>query len=176
MFGDPEGNSKAWPRGQLKDFGAEVRYGLGQPPEEDPKGLPILRATNVKHGSISEIGLIRVKREAVPISRNAFLNADDVLVVRSGAYTGDIARVGDKWAGSVAGYDLVVSPKDRFTGDFIAWFLLSDFVQERYFNGLKLRAAQPHLNSILSCRDTVFLPTDCIAKGVRPTGDRNPGT
>lgn len=158
MFGDPVTNPKGWPRGQLKDFGAEVRYGLGQPPEEDPQGVPILRATNVKHGTISEIGLIRVKREAVPVSRNAFLNADDVLVVRSGAYTGDIARVGDKWAGSVAGYDLVVSPNDRFAGDFIVWFFLSDFVQDRYFKGLKLRAAQPHLNSSQVAETPFFCP------------------
>lgn len=156
MFGDPGTNPKGWPSGSLKDFGAEIRYGLGQPPEEDPEGVPILRATNVKRGYISEVGLIRVRRDAVPVSRNAFLNADDVLVVRSGAYTGDIARVGEKWAGSVAGYDLVVSPKERFAGDFIAWFLLSDFVQDRYFNGLKLRAAQPHLNST-QVSETPFL-------------------
>jgi type I restriction enzyme, S subunit len=147
MFGDPETNPKGWASGQLKEFGAEIRYGLGQPPEEDPDGVPMLRATNVKRGYISEIGLIRVRREVVPVSRNAFLNADDVLVVRSGAYTGDIARVGEKWAGAVAGYDLVVSPKERLTGEFVASYMLSKFIQERYFDGLKLRAAQPHLNS-----------------------------
>ena len=164
MFGDPETNPMGWPSGQLKDFGAEVRYGLGQPPEEDPEGVPILRATNVKHGSISEIGLIRVKREAVPVSRNAFLDAEDVLLVRSGAYTGDAARVGKKWAGSVAGYDLVVSPRERLTGDFIAWFLLSDFIQARYFKGLKLRAAQPHLNSTQVSETPVFCPPHRLQK------------
>lgn len=158
MFGDPETNPKGWPSGQLKDFGAEIRYGLGQPPEEDLEGVPLLRATNIKHGCISEIGLIRVRREAVPVSRNAFLNADDVLIVRSGAYTGDVARVDEKWAGSVAGYDLVASPKEQLMGDFIAWFLLSEFVQDRYFNGLKLRAAQPHLNSAQVSETPFFCP------------------
>ena len=164
MFGDPETNPKEWPSGQLKDFGAEIRYGLGQPPEEDSEGVPLLRATNIKHGCISEIGLIRVRREAVPVSRNAFLNADDVLIVRSGAYTGDVARVGDKWDGSVAGYDLVASPKERLTGDFIAWFLLSEFVQDRYFNGLKLRAAQPHLNSAQVSETPLFCPPLTLQK------------
>jgi type I restriction enzyme S subunit len=158
MFGDPETNPKGWPSGQLKDFGAEIRYGLGQPPEEDPEGVPLLRATNIKQGCISEIGLIRVRRMAVPASRNAILNADDVLIVRSGAYTGDVARVGEKWAGSVAGYDLVASPMERLTGDFMAWFLLSEFVQDRYFNGLKLRAAQPHLNSAQVSETPLFCP------------------
>lgn len=147
MFGDPVTNPKAWPSGQLKEFGVDIRYGLGQPPEEDPEGVPILRATNVKHGFISEVGLLRVKRQAVPVSRNAFLKADDVLVVRSGVYTGDVARVGEKWSGSVAGYDLVVSPNERLSGEFIASYLLSEFIQERYFNRLKRRAAQSHLNS-----------------------------
>jgi type I restriction enzyme S subunit len=90
---------------------------------------------------------MRVRRDAVPISRNAFLDADDVLVVRSGAYTGDVARVGQTWSGSVAGYDLVVSPGERLKGDFIATYLLLPLVQKGYFNELKRRAAQPHLNS-----------------------------
>ena len=63
MFGDFETNPKGWGIGTLQSFGAEVRYGLGQPPEEDPKGVPIPRATNIKRGYISEIGLIRVRRE-----------------------------------------------------------------------------------------------------------------
>jgi type I restriction enzyme S subunit len=158
MFGDPETNPKRWPRGTLENFNAEVRYGLGQPPEADPEGVPILRATNIKHGLISEEGLIRIRREAVPKSRNAFLLAEDVLVVRSGAYTGDAARVGEKWAGSVAGYDLVVSPNERLAGDFVAWFLLSKFVQEQYFRRLKTRAAQPHLNSEQVSETPFFCP------------------
>ena len=158
MFGNPEINPQGWPRGTLKSFGVDVRYGLGQPPEEDAQGVPILRATNIKHGYISEVGLIRVRREAVPPSRNAFLNADDVLVVRSGAYTGDVARVGERWAGSVAGYDLVVSAGEHLTGEFIASYLLSKFVQEQYFGGLKLRAAQPHLNSTQVDETPFFCP------------------
>ncbi len=70
--------------------------------------------------------------------------------------TGDVAHVGEKWAGAVAGYDLVVSPRERLTGEFVESFLLSEFIQEKYFNGLKLRAAQPHLNST-QVSDTPFL-------------------
>lgn len=156
MFGDPRTNPKRWPRESLKECGASVRYGLGQPPEGDPRGVPILRATNIKRGRISETGLMRVRREAIPASRNAFLAADEVLVVRSGAYTGDVARVGEEWAGAVAGYDLVVSPGEQLVGDLVASFLLSDFVQNGYFNGLKQRAAQPHLNST-QLEETPFL-------------------
>jgi type I restriction enzyme, S subunit len=40
MFGDAKTNPKDWPRGRLQDFGADVRYGLGQPPALDPNGVP----------------------------------------------------------------------------------------------------------------------------------------
>src|SRR6185437_6752920 len=68
MFGNPERNPKGWPSGQLKEFGADVRYGLGQPPKEDAAGVEMLRATNVKRGMISEIDLVRVNRETIPPS------------------------------------------------------------------------------------------------------------
>lgn len=164
MFGDSVANPKGWPRGTLKDFGADVRYGLGKPPEADADGVHMLRATNIKRGLISEEGLIRVRREAVPKSRNAFLKPDDVLVVRSGAYTGDVACVSEKWAGSVAGYDLVISPNEKLTGEFVTWFLLSRLVQEQYFNGLKLRAAQPHLNSAQVSETPFFCPPLSLQK------------
>lgn len=158
MFGDPVRNEKGWPDGTLDRFGASVRYGLGQPPKLDPEGVPMLRATNVKRGVISETDLIRVNRSAVPEMRSAFLEADDVLVVRSGAYTGDVARVGEQWAGAIAGYDLVISPGEQMSGHFLSWYLLSEYVQKRYFHGLKARAAQPHLNSQQVQQTPVFCP------------------
>lgn len=158
MFGDPGTNPKGWPKAKLGATAGSVRYGLGQPPKISSDGIPLLRATNVKRGKISPVGLIRVQKGMVPVSRNAFLTGDDVLVVRSGAYTGDVAQVGKEWEGSVAGYDLVVSPGENMTGEFIASFLLSKFIQEDYFGGLKLRAAQPHLNSQQLSDAPLFLP------------------
>jgi type I restriction enzyme S subunit len=158
MFGDPATNPMGWPEGTLRSFGATVRYGLGQPPPQDPNGLPIIRATNIKRGTIVAEGLIRVRREDVPPSRNAFLNEEDVLVVRSGAYTGDVALVGQAWRGSVAGYDLVVSPGSSILGHFLAWYALSDRIQNGYFKSLRDRAAQPHLNATQVANMPLILP------------------
>lgn len=105
----------------------------------------MIRATNVKRGKISEEGLIRIKQSAIPVSRNPYLKTGDVIVVRSGAYTGDVAMITEKWAGSVAGYDLVVSPGELLDSAFCAYALLSSPVQ-RHFKGLSNRAAQAHLN------------------------------
>jgi type I restriction enzyme S subunit len=123
----------------------EVRYGLGQPPEQTDDGVPMIRATNVKRGRISAEGLIRIKREAIPKSRNAFLKAGDIIVVRSGAYTGDVAMITKDWAGSVAGYDLVLSLWEQIDPAFCSFNILGDAVQT-YFRSQSARSAQPHLN------------------------------
>jgi type I restriction enzyme S subunit len=88
---------ETWQSPHLGDV-SEVRYGLGQPPQQADDGVPMIRATNVKRGRISEEGLIRIKRSAIPESRNPYLKATDVVVVRSGAYTGDVAMVTEKRA------------------------------------------------------------------------------
>lgn len=122
-----------------------VRYGLGQPPEEDLEGLPIIRATNTKRGRISTDGLIRVSASSLPTGRQPFLKTGDIIVVRSGAYTGDVAVITLEWNGAVAGYDLVFSPSAGLDSGFCAFQLLTHRVQN-YFRGQRDRSAQPHLN------------------------------
>jgi type I restriction enzyme S subunit len=149
---------KEWKVVRLGDV-TNIRYGLGQPPESDENGVPMIRATNIKRGAIVETGLFRVKRSAIPKSRNPFLRAGDVIVVRSGAYTGDIARVTEKWEGAIAGYDLVLSPTKRMINSvYLANYLLGSKVQT-YFSQLRVRAAQPHLNSGQVSRVLIPLPS-----------------
>jgi type I restriction enzyme S subunit len=164
MFGDPATNPMGWLQGTLGEFGVRVRYGLGQPPKQSNSGLALLRATNIDAGRIVEKNLLFVDRKDVPPGRNAFLSPEEVLVVRSGAYTGDVAQVTDKWAGSVAGYDLVVTPAVDWSGEFVEQYLLTPFVQKTYFDSQKGRAGQPHLNSTQLEATPIFNP---------PTGLQN---
>jgi len=158
MFGDSGTNSKKWIKKTLGSAGALVRYGLGQPPQTSDSGLPLIRATNIHRGLITSENMIYVKWEDVPESRNAFLKADEVIVVRSGAYTGDIAQVTEAWEGSVAGYDLVVSPGANFTGEFLECYMLTATVQQNYFGNIKARAGQPHLNAEQVLNTPILLP------------------
>lgn len=171
MFGDPVRNEKGWERMTLKEAGAIVRYGLGQPPKPSNKGVRLIRATNIDHGKIHEKELMLVDPTDVPRDRNAFLGAEEVLVVRSGAYTGDIAQVTEKYAGSVAGYDLVVTPGERLVAEFLESYLLTSFVQKHYFANLKARAGQPHLNSTQLENTPILVPKketqETFAKTVR---------
>lgn len=160
MFGDPATNPMGWAAGLLRDSGSTVRYGLGQPPPSIGKGVPLIRATNVNRGSISNTNMVYVDASSVPASRNAFLKASEVLVVRSGAYTGDVAQVTSKWEGSVAGYDMVITPGKGCTGEFIEAYLLSEFIQAGYFGNMKSRAGQPHLNTAQLESTPFFNPPD----------------
>lgn len=161
MFGDPATNPKGWPTGTLGGFGAKVRYGLGQPPQASDPGLPLIRATNINAGRITTKDMLHVDGSDVPTSRNAFLSENEVIVVRSGAYTGDVAQVTEKWKGAIVGYDLVLTPPNGWTGEFVEQFLLTPYVQAGYFVCQKSRAGQPHLNSTqLESVPAYFAPSD----------------
>jgi type I restriction enzyme S subunit len=125
---------------------ASVRYGLGQPPPEIPDGTPLIRATNVKSGSICEEGMLYVNPDNVPESRDAILSPGEIIVVRSGAYTGDSAIIPPEYSGAIAGYDMVLTLKKGFS-PFFAWQILSAEVRELQFGFCRMRAAQPHLNA-----------------------------
>ncbi|MEH0406440.1 restriction endonuclease subunit S [[Kitasatospora] papulosa] len=124
---------------------ARVQYGLGQPPKLSDHGIPILRATNITRGKITETDLLRAKLEDLPTERAPLLAEGEILVVRSGAYTGDSARVTGKWVGSAPGYDLRLTPQ-LVDSRYLAHSLLSSAALDQ----MKLassRAAQPHLNA-----------------------------
>lgn len=134
-----------WEVKRLKSI-AKIRYGLGQPPRESETGLPLIRATNVDRGRILEKNLVRVDPADVPKTRNAFLKAGEIIVVRSGALTADSAIIPAEYEGAVAGYDMVVTVI-RAQPEFVAMALLCSYVQSDQLVIASMRAAQPHLNA-----------------------------
>jgi type I restriction enzyme, S subunit len=145
-----------WRIVQLKEI-ADIHYGLSQPPELDEQGIPMIRATNIKKGLIHEKDLLRIKASSIPNSRDVYLQHGDIIVVRSGAYTGDIGYIPKRFDGSVAGYDLIVSPTKEVDSIWLTNYLLSSRVQN-YFSQLKSRVAQPHLNAQELSNTQVYLP------------------
>ena len=103
-------------------------------------------ATDIDAGTIRTDNLLRVDPEALPPDRNLYLKSGEIIVVRSGAYTGDSAIVPPTLGEAVAGYDMVVTVT-RASSRFIAYCLLSRYVLECQLLLLTLRAAQPHLNA-----------------------------
>ena len=133
-----------WEVKRIKDLGL-IKYGLGQPPREKEGGLPIIRATNVERGKINEKKLIYVDANDVPYNRDPVLKENDIIVVRSGAYTADSAIIPKKFEGAITGYDMVFRPI-YVNPIFVSFSLLSDYLCRDQLIQASLRAAQPHLN------------------------------
>lgn len=134
-----------WRLSRLKSV-ASIRYGLGQPPAGLESGVAMIRATDVDAGTIRTEKLLRIDPQDLAEGRNPYLKAGEIIVVRSGAYTGDSAIVPPHLEGAVAGYDMVVTAMSA-SSRFIAYCLLSRHVLEDQIHLLTLRAAQPHLNA-----------------------------
>ena len=134
-----------WEVKRLKTI-AEIRYGLGQPPKESSDGLPLVRATNVYRGHITDEDMLYVDPADVPAGRRAFLSTGEIVVVRSGAYTADSAIIPKKYEGAIAGYDMVVTVKGA-KPEFIATALLCPYLRDAQLVVASTRAAQPHLNA-----------------------------
>jgi type I restriction enzyme S subunit len=127
---------------------AETAYGLGQPPtlsEPSSETVPIIRATNINRGAIESVDLIHALREDLPLGRAPLLKEGEILVVRSGALTGDSVRIVGEWVGSAPGYDLRVTPT-AIDSRLLAWQLLGPGVRVQ-LDLVRMRAAQPHLNA-----------------------------
>jgi len=145
-----------WKVKRLKYTGI-IKYGLGQPPEEKEDGLPIIRATNVERGKINKKNLLFVDPDDVPFHRDPVLRKNDIIVVRSGAYTADSAIIPEEFDGAITGYDMVyravsVNPK------FLSFAFLSRYILQNQLLQYAVRAAQPHLNREELGNTIIILP------------------
>lgn len=134
-----------WHVSKLKRF-SNIRYGLGEPPKLSEDGLPIIRATNIERGKIVTNNLIKAKIEDIPSAKDVVLKHGDILIVRSGAYAGDVALVSQEWEGALAGYDMIISLFD-INPKFTSYALLSDYILKAQLYLSRMRSAQPHLNA-----------------------------
>ena len=146
-----------WEVRRAKNLG-HIRYGLGQPPRESTEGVPLIRATNVERGHIVEKNLIRVDPSDVPVGRDALLRAQEIIVVRSGAYTADSAIIPTPYEGSVTGYDMVMTITGALP-EFMAFALLASYLRDDQLIVASTRSAQPHLNAEELGASLVLVPS-----------------
>jgi restriction endonuclease S subunit len=124
-----------------------VSYGLGQPPARDENGVSMIRATDICKGKIDTKNFLKISKAGLPKGRDIHLNKGDIIIVRSGAYTGDLAMVTEDCEGAVAGYDLVIRSDERIINPIWLQEYLLEREAQNYYKGESIRSAQPHLNS-----------------------------
>jgi type I restriction enzyme S subunit len=162
-----------WEVKRLK-FMADIRYGLGEPPEYVEEGLNLVRATDVSKGTIAKDGFKKVRQEDVPWERKPGLRAGEIIVVRSGAYAGDSAIVPTELEGSIAGFDMVLTATGIHPA-ILAWALLSPYLLEAQIYQTRLRAAQPHLNAEELGNFAVVVPAPTEQEAIATHINRNVG-
>lgn len=145
MFGDPVKNPKGW---EVKKFGEvfnSIRYGTGSPPTYVEKGIPFIRATNIKNNSIVENELVFISKKDADEIKKCELSEGNLIVVRSGVNTGDAAVVPKEYDGAYAAYDLIIE-LEKAHAVFYSFLINSDYGKAR-IEPLSRRAGQPHLNA-----------------------------
>jgi type I restriction enzyme, S subunit len=125
---------------------ASIKYGIGEPPEYYDEGTPLIRATNVHAGKLFAEGLVFVDPAEIPEKRILWLESGDIVVVRSGAYTGDSAIIPQGFGRCIAGFDMVLRCHSAMP-QFVQFALLSTYLRDRQIDLERMRAAQPHLNA-----------------------------
>lgn len=145
LFGDPVNNPKNW---KIKEFGGiynSLKYGVSTPPKYFKSGIPFIRATNVKKGGVAQKGMVFIsQKEAEKISK-CKLTTGDLIVVRSGANTGDCCRIPCEYNGSYGGFDMIIKIDEPYSTFYN--FLLNTPAGKAILKPLTRRAGQPHLNS-----------------------------
>lgn len=145
MFGDPAVNPKRWEVTKFEDEFSSVRYGTGSPPPYVENGIPFIRATNIKNGTVTSVDLKHISRtDSVGIAK-CRVHAGDLIIVRSGVNTGDCAVIPEEYDGAFAAFDLIVKLPAP-SAVFYSHLINSNF-GKKYLEPLTRRAAQPHLNA-----------------------------
>jgi len=145
MFGDPVTNPMGWKISESKMIISNIRYGTGSPPPYIEKGIPFIRATNVKNGTIQKEGMVFISdKEAKKISK-CRLNSGDLILVRSGINSGDCALIPSTYQDAYAAYDLIIEMPYPYNYYFN--FYINSNYGKNIISKLSRRAGQPHINS-----------------------------
>ena len=148
LFGDPVTNTQVREVRPFKDFMLDIRYGTSQPPTFNELGeFKFIRATNIKAGRITENGMLRISADEAAKIEKCRLNGNEIIIVRSGANTGDTCVVTDEYRDQYAGYDIIVTLNLEIANPVFFNELMNTHYMQAIIKPLTVRAAQPHINS-----------------------------
>ena len=145
MFGDPATNPKKWPIKDFRESFSSIIYGTGSPPAYQDSGIPFVRATNIKGGTVLSKDMKFISVEEAKKIEKCKLAFGNLILFRSGVNAGDCGLIPQPFDGAYAAYDLILKlpyPSAVFFNHLIN----SDF-GKTMLAPLKRRAGQPHLNA-----------------------------
>ena len=148
MFGDPVKNTQKRVVLPLKDLMTNIRYGTSQPPAFSPNGAyKFVRATNIKNGHIVPDDMLYISQEEANKIEKCKLSTGEIIIVRSGANTGDTCVISPEYSGHYAGYDIIITLNTDVVNPVFLNALLNTHYMQLVIKPLTIRSAQPHLNT-----------------------------
>ncbi len=109
-------------------------------------GVPYIQATHIKRGRVNFDGAYFVTPEWAEWQSKAALQLDDVLIVQTGAGTGDIGLVSEEEVGYRCHALIIVrSVKSRLLGSFLSAALQSQYGRQT-LESIQTGGMHPHLN------------------------------
>ncbi len=145
MFGDPFSNPKKFEIKKFENIFENIIYGTSTPPIYDKVGIPFIRATNIKKGRIVEKDLVFISQIEANKIPKCKLSEGDMIIVRSGANTGDTATIPEKYENAYAAFDLIIKI-NKISSIFFNELLNSNY-GKKIIKPLTQRSGQPHINS-----------------------------
>ena len=148
MFGDPVTNTQNRNAVPFGTYMTGIKYGTSQPPIFTENGkYKFIRATNIKAGRITEVDMLRIDDSAASKLEKCKLHGHEIIIVRSGANTGDTCVVTAEYANQYAGYDIIVSLDPARCNPIYYNELLNTHYMQQVVKPLTARSAQPHINA-----------------------------
>jgi len=148
MFGDPNENKNSWQTFKLKDLiveGDKVNYGVVQPGDDFPRGIPIVRVGDFNNMQISLENIKRIDPAIEENYKRSRLYGDEILIACVGSI-GLIALADVR----LKNFNIVravarVRPSDKLDRLFLASYFTTSFAQD-YFKNSTRTVTQPTLN------------------------------
>lgn len=106
-----------------------------------------IRATNIKEGRITEKDMLKISAEEASKIEKCRLNGNEIIIVRSGANTGDTCVVTEKYRDQYAGYDIIITLDLKIANPVFFNELMNTHYMQAVIKPLTVRAAQPHITS-----------------------------
>ena len=148
LFGDPVTNTQNRKVVPFGSYMTSIKYGTSQPPIFTGNGkYKFIRATNIKAGRITEVDMLRIDDSAASKLEKCKLHGHEIIIVRSGANTGDTCVVTAEYANQYAGYDIIVSLDPARCNPIYYNELLNTHYMQQVVKPLTARSAQPHINA-----------------------------
>ncbi len=160
MFGDPVRNPKKWDSCELQELireGDTINYGVVQPGDDFPNGVPIVRVGDLEDLHFTTANLKRIDPQIEASYKRSRLVGDEVLI----ACVGSIGKIALAHEG-MKGFNIVravarVPFSDSVNRLYLATYLSTKHIQD-YFKQETRTVSQPTLN-ILQIQETpVVLP------------------